>query len=249
MAFVLLRVLLILLLVAANAFFVAAEFALVSVRETRTAAADCSAPHRCAHRAAASPESRRGLNARSARRHAGQSRARLDRRSLHGQHRWSSLFATCPARAVYAHAVAVVLAFTLITYLHVHAGRVVPKSLALQRTERVALAVAAPMDVFMTVTAPFLTFMTAVDADAFLSVLESAECGEGACIHSPEELKLIVTASRQAGTILGHSQEEMIHHALDLENISVREMMVPRPDIFSVPGDISLDEALAARGG
>src|SRR5206468_5643313 len=58
-----------------------------------------------------------------------------------------------------------------------------------------------------------------------------------------DELKLIVTASRQFGQIPPF-QEEMIHNALELENITVREVMVPRPDIFSLPGDLTLDEAL-----
>jgi CBS domain containing-hemolysin-like protein len=62
-------------------------------------------------------------------------------------------------------------------------------------------------------------------------------------VHSPEELKLIVSASRRLG-VLAPPQEELIHRALDLENISVREIMVPRPDIFSLPGNISLEEAL-----
>jgi len=61
--------------------------------------------------------------------------------------------------------------------------------------------------------------------------------------HSPDELKLIVSASRRLG-VLAPPQEEMILRALDLENIAVREIMVPRPDIFSLPGDMSLEEAL-----
>jgi CBS domain containing-hemolysin-like protein len=62
-------------------------------------------------------------------------------------------------------------------------------------------------------------------------------------VHSPDELKLIVTASRQFGQIPPF-QEEMIHQALELDSITVREVMVPRPDIFSLPGDLTLDEAL-----
>jgi CBS domain containing-hemolysin-like protein len=62
-------------------------------------------------------------------------------------------------------------------------------------------------------------------------------------VHSPDELKLIVTASRQFGQIPPF-QEEMIHQAIELDNITVREVMVPRPDIFSLPGDLPLDEAL-----
>jgi CBS domain containing-hemolysin-like protein len=62
-------------------------------------------------------------------------------------------------------------------------------------------------------------------------------------VHSPDELKLIVTASRQFGQI-PESQEEMIHNAIELDSTTVREVMVARPDIFSLPSDLTLDEAL-----
>jgi putative hemolysin len=119
-------------------------------------------------------------------------------------------------------------------------GEVVPKSIALQRTERVALAVAAPMDVFMKVAAPFLAVMR-VSSHAVLKAFGTRQVREGG-VHSPEELKLIVSASRRIG-ILDTPQEEMIHRALDMENVFVREIMVPRPDIFSLPADMPLDEA------
>src|SRR5205807_4239787 len=64
-----------------------------------------------------------------------------------------------PHVAVYAHTIAIVVTFLLITYLHVILSELVPKSLALQRAERVALAVAAPMDVFLKITRPFLFVM------------------------------------------------------------------------------------------
>jgi CBS domain containing-hemolysin-like protein len=66
----------------------------------------------------------------------------------------------------------------------------------------------------------------------------------GGPVHSPDELKLIVTASRQFGEIPPF-QEEMIHHALELDNITVREVMVPRPAIFSLPGDLTISDALS----
>ena len=66
----------------------------------------------------------------------------------------------------------------------------------------------------------------------------------GGAVHSPDELKLIVTASRQFGQI-PEFQEEMIHYAIELDNITVREVMVARPDIFSLPSDLTLDESLA----
>ena len=104
-----------------------------------------------------------------------------------------------------------------------------------------ALAVAAPMDFFMTVAAPFLVFMTA-STRVVLKAFGMRQVREGG-VHSPEELKLIVSANRRLG-VLAPTQEELILRALELENISVREIMVPRPDIFSLPGNISLEEAL-----
>jgi CBS domain containing-hemolysin-like protein len=80
-------------------------------------------------------------------------------------------------------------------------------------------------------------------ASSVLKVFGSRKLRQGP-VHSPDELKLIVTASRQLGQIPPF-QEEMVHRALELDNINVRQVMVPRPDIFSLPGDLSLHEALA----
>ena len=240
-AFVLLRVFLILLLVAANAFFAAAEFSLVSIRETRI---------------------QQLIEAR-----------RLGARIVQKLHRnldevvngvqlgitvvsltlgWVGepllarmveAFVGQVAHAnVYAHGIAIAIAFLLITCLHVILGELVPKSLALERGEQVALAVAAPMDVFLTLTRPFIFSMSKA-AGVVLRLFGSRKLRPGP-VHSPDELKLIVTASRQFGQI-PLFQEEMIHHALELESITVREVMVPRPDIFSLPGNLSLDEALS----
>jgi len=99
-----------------------------------------------------------------------------------------------------------------------------------------------PMEVFLTLTRPFIYSMSKA-AGFVLRVFGSRKLRQGP-VHSPDELKLIVTASRQFGQI-PPSQEEMIHRALELESITVREVMVPRPDIFSLPGDLTLDEALS----
>jgi len=240
-AFVLLRVFLILLLVAANAFFAAAEFALVSVRDTRIQQLI---------------EARR-IGARTVQRlhrnldevvNGVQLGITLTSLSLG----WlgepvlarimEQVLGHVPHAAVYAHTIAIVLTFTLITYLHVILGELVPKTIALQQAERVALAVAAPMDVFLTLTRPFLYVMQK-SGRYVLRLFGSREIRRGT-VHSPDELKLIVTASRQVGQI-PEFQEEMLHNALELENVTVREVMVPRPNIFSLPADLTLDEALA----
>src|SRR5450432_467471 len=242
-AFVLLRVFLILLLVAANAFFAAAEFALVSVRDTRIQQLI---------------ESGR-VGARIVQR----LHARLDEvvngvqlgitmvsltlgwigepmvaRLVEGM----QFVHEVPHAAVYAHTIAIGIAFTLIAYLHVLLGELVPKTLALQRAEQVALAVAAPMEAFLTLTRPVLFFMRR-SGGLVLRMFGAQPTRRGGAVHSPDELKLIVTASRQFGQIPSF-QEEMIHQALELDSITVREVMVPRPDIFSLPGDLTLDDAL-----
>jgi CBS domain containing-hemolysin-like protein len=120
-------------------------------------------------------------------------------------------------------------------------GEVVPKSVSLQQAERVALAVAKPLDVFMTIFSPLLKFM-ARSSRLVLRLFGTRELRAGG-VHSAEELKMIVTASRRFG-LIPLEQEEMIHRALDLETVTVREVMVPRVDIFSLPADMPLEEAM-----
>jgi len=240
-AFVLLRLFLILLLVLANAFFAAAEFALVSVRDTRIQ--QLIDAHRIGARTVLKLHQhldevvngvQLGITVTSLT--LGWVGEPLLARMV------ESALGHIPHVAVYSHGIAIAIAFTLITYLHVILGELVPKSLALQRAERVALAVAKPMDAFLTLARPFLYFMRR-SGGFVLKLFGSRQVRRGA-VHSPDELKLIVTASRQFGQI-PIVQEEMIHNALELDNITVREVMVPRPDIFSLPGDLNLDEALS----
>ncbi|HEY7099051.1 MAG TPA: hemolysin family protein [Terriglobales bacterium] len=240
-AFVLLRVFLILLLVAANAFFAAAEFALVSVRDTRIQQLIDS--HRIGARIV--QKLHRNLDEVVNGVQVGITLTSLTLGWV-GEPTLARIVegftGQLPHLHVYSQILSVVLAFTVITFLHVILGELVPKSLALERAEQVALAVAAPMDVFLTLTRPFIYLMSRA-AGGVLRIFGSRKIHQGP-VHSPDELKLIVTASRQFGQI-PEFQEEMIHSALELENISVREVMVPRPNIFSLPGDITMDEALA----
>jgi len=239
-ALVLLRVFLILLLVAANAFFAAAEFALVSVRDTRIQ--QLIEAHRIGSRTV--QKLHRNLDEVVNGVQLGITVVSLTLGWV-GEpllaHIVEVSIGEVPHALLYAHGIAIVVAFVLITCLHVILGELVPKSLALQRGEQVALAVAAPMDVFLTLTRPFIFVMNTA-AGSVLRMFGSRKVRQGP-VHSPDELKLIVTASRQFGQIPPF-QEEMIHHALELENITVREVMVPRPDIFSLPGNLSMDEAL-----
>lgn len=142
----------------------------------------------------------------------------------------------------YAHSIAVVVAFALITYLDVLLGELVPKSLALQRSERIALAVAGPMDVFIRMTRPAIRMMN-VSAAMALRTFGAPLRGESSA-HSPEELKLLATATRRMG-MLPAFQEEMIHRAIELNHLVVSEIMTPRGKIFSLPADMTLEMASA----
>lgn len=240
-AYVLLRVFVILLLVAANAFFAAAEFALVSVRETRIQ--QLILAHRAGARTVLKLHQQlsRVVNGVQL----GITVTSLTLGWL-GEPVLARLFevwiGSVPYATLYAHAVAVPVAFALITSLHVILGELVPKSLALQRAERVALAVAAPMDVFLTVTAP-LTIGMSRAAGFVLRAFGTREVRHGS-VHSPDELKLIVTAAHHSGQ-LSPAQEEMLLNALELDNITARQVMVPRTRIFSLPSDLTIDEALS----
>src|ERR1700722_6696338 len=148
-----------------------------------------------------------------------------------------------PAHAVlYANTVAVIVAFSLITYFEVLLGELVPKSLALQRAERIALAVAGPMDVFIRITRPIVKLMN-TSASIVLRLFRAPLRSEGA-VHSPEELKLIATATRRMG-LLPVFQEEIIHRAIELNHVTVREIMTPRGQIFLFPAHMLLQQASA----
>jgi putative hemolysin len=238
-AYVLLRVFVILLLVAANAFFAAAEFALVSVRETRIQ--QLIESHRVGARTVLKLHQQlsRVVNGVQL----GITITSLTLGWL-GEPVLARLFETwigsVPHATLYAHGIAVAVAFVMITCLHVILGELVPKSLALQKAERVALA--APMDVFLTLTGP-LTIGMSRAAGFVLRAFGTRDIRHGS-VHSPDELKLIITAAHHSGQ-LSPAQEEMLLNALELDNITVRHVMVPRPRIFSLPSDMNLDEALS----
>ena len=236
----LLRVFSVALLVAVNAFFVAAEYALVSLRMShiqqlieagRTGARTVLKLHQ-------------NLDSVLAAVQLGITVVALALGWI-GEPAVGYLFENwlghVPIGHVASHVLSIALAFALITYFDVILGEIVPKALSLQRGERVALAVAGPMDFFITLFRPFLK-MIRVSANFALRAFGIKHVAEGKP-HSPEEMKYIVAGAHQLG-LMQESQEEMVLKALDLSNISVREIMTPRTRIFALPADLSLRDAL-----
>ena len=234
---VLLRALLVAVLIFLNAFFVAAEFALVSVRDTRIQ--QLIEAGRIGARTV--QKLHRNIDGVLNAVQFGITIASLGL-GWAGEPFVAHLLEGVVGSLPYGRVLSFTFAFILITYLHVILGEVVPKSVALQRPERVALAVAAPMDVFMTLVKPFLVVMSG-SARLVLRLFGSPRMGEGSQ-HSPEEIRLIATASRRVG-LLPEQQEEMLHRVLDLSDVLVREIMVPRTRIFSLSADITLEEAMS----
>jgi CBS domain containing-hemolysin-like protein len=244
----LLQIVAVAMLILANAFFVAAEFALVSIRETRIEqmlAAEVAGA-RAVRRLQQDmddflPAVQLGVTLCSLA--LGWLGEPLAAQILLG---WFEALPQPPEHAVlYAHIVsvaAVTLGFALITYLHVLVGELVPKSLALRRAEALAVAVAPPMLIFMALARPAVRFLKG-SAAVILRGFDM-EMTERAAVHSPEELKLIATAARRMG-LLPKFQETLIHRTLELDEVSIREIMLPRQKIFSLPASMLLEEAAA----
>jgi CBS domain containing-hemolysin-like protein len=240
------RAIMVAFFILANSFFVAAEFALISVRETRMQ--QLLALGRPGARTVLQlkhniddflPAVQFGVTLASlALGWLGE--PAVAQMLLDLAARWLTVLP--PHAVLYAHAIAILLAFAAITYFEVLLGELVPKSLALQRTERIALAVAGPMDVFIRMTRPAVRLMSR-SASLVLRLFRAPLSGEGS-VHSPEELKLIATATRRMG-LLPVFQEEIIHRAIELNHVTVREIMTPRGKIFSLPADMPIERASA----
>jgi len=146
-----------------------------------------------------------------------------------------------PATATVLHAACFVAAFAVMTYCHVVIGEVVPKNVAIDKADRLAVIVAPALMLFYRLMSVFVIVVEASAAGITrLLGVKASHRGGG---HSSEELKLIVSSSRFAGN-LPKLQEDMIHRVLDLDELYVREIMKPRREIVSVSAKASLDEVL-----
>jgi CBS domain containing-hemolysin-like protein len=148
-----------------------------------------------------------------------------------------------PATSVILHGACFVLAFLVMTYCHVVIGEVVPKNIAIEKADSLAVIVAPVLTVISRLMSVFVDVIegSASGISRLLGVRASHRGGG----HSSEELKLIVSSSRFAGH-LPERQEDMIHRVLNLDEVSVREVMKPRHEIVSVPINATLDQVLEA---
>lgn len=139
------------------------------------------------------------------------------------------------------HAVAFVIAFLIISYAHVIIGEVVPKNLALEKADRIAVMAAPALLVFYRLSQPFVVVIERTSA----LILRILRLGTGVARggHTPEELKYIIQTSRREGH-LQEFEQDAIQRVMELSEYSAREIMTPRNDIVSVPMNADLDEVL-----
>lgn len=142
------------------------------------------------------------------------------------------------------HTIAFVVAFTVITFLHIVLGELAPKTLALERAERVAMAIAWPLKLFYRIFAwPIRMFDWAGNRTARLFGLTST--GEHVSVYTEEELRHLIEMARQTGNV-NREEQTLINRVFDFSDAEVREAMVPRVNVVALPITASLDEAKQA---
>lgn len=231
----------VLALVCANGFFVAAEFAIVTVRKTRIDQLIAEGHRRAAgvRDAISAPDrfiaaTQVGITMASlALGWVGEPAAAASIQPLLGR------LPADWARAG-AHSIAVGIAFAAITTLHVVCGELAPKTIALQHAEKTALLVTAPTRVFMTALWPFIALLNALGARVVRLLGLKPPSGHS-MVHSEEELKMLVTASQEAG-VLEEDEEQMLHRVFGFGDLTAGHVMVPRTEMHGIRADAGLGQ-------
>ncbi|MDT5124023.1 MAG: magnesium and cobalt exporter, family [Acidobacteriota bacterium] len=236
----------VLLLVIANGFFVSSEFALVSVRRPKLEA-----------RAAAGSKS-----ARAALRLLDQPTIFISATQLGitlaslalgwiGEPTVAALLLPVAARIAtegwagyFAHGAAVVIAFAAITYLHIVLGELMPKMMALDRAESIALIAARPLALFAKTFRPLIWIFnkTGTNLGRLFGLKSSLE---HAAVYTETELRQLIDVSRESGHLRAE-ERRLIHRVFEFSDTLVREAMVPRTAMAAISNDCSLEEIAKA---
>ena len=146
--------------------------------------------------------------------------------------------------AVLAHGLALTSAFILLTILHVVIGELVPKTVSLARAERVALLIARPFHWFLNTFRWAIYLLDEASTKVIRAMGIGAHEGHGLA-HSTEELQIQIQQARERG-LLAPGEERVILSAIELGQVQVREIMVPRPDMHILRIEATFDEVLRA---
>lgn len=127
--------------------------------------------------------------------------------------------------------ISVVISFLIITMMHIVFGELVPKSIAIRKSENTTYFVATPLRIFATIFKPFILAMNYI-SNQFLRIIGIPPASEND-IHSTEELQLLVKQSADSGEIQEENYE-IIKNAFDFTDHNAKQVMVPRQNIFSI---------------
>jgi CBS domain containing-hemolysin-like protein len=236
------KLLLVILLVAANGFFVAAEFALVSVRRSRIQIL-AESGRRAAKRVLALLNN---LNAFLSAAQLGITLASLGlgwigepaiARLLEGP--FGNL------SEAWRHGIAITIAFTIITCLHIVLGEQAPKLIGLERAEKIALAVALPMQAFYWVFHWPIRLLDWASIKVVRLVGITSAAQHSSAIYTEAEIKQLVDTSRESGH-LRPEERRLIHRVFDFSDTLVREAMVPRTEVAALSSTCTLAEMAKA---
>lgn|SRR5574344_256409 len=147
----------------------------------------------------------------------------------------------CPNLAPHftLHAIAIPVSFALVTFLHVLLGEQVPKCIALQEPDKLALILARPIRFFEAIFRPFVWILST----SCTLVLKAFGINrpQAPLVHSTEELDMIVDASYNEG-VLNETEAEMLHNMFKFSDLTAKQVMIPRTDMMCIDKDISYDE-------
>jgi len=146
--------------------------------------------------------------------------------------------------ALVSHGLALSLAFVILSALHVVVGELVPKTVSLARAERVALLIARPFHWFLNTFRWAIDLLDTVSSSIIRAMGVNPQIGHGVA-HSTEELQIQIQQARERG-LLAPAEEKVILSAIELGQIQVREIMVPRPDMHLLRIEATFDEVLRA---
>lgn len=228
------------LLLAANAFFVAVEFALMASRRTRIEALAAEGDSR----AAAAATMLRTLSLQLAGAQLGITMASLGLGAVaepavaHGLESAIGAVADVPEGVL--HTVSFVIALTIVVFLHMVLVEMVPKNIAIASAEGLLLWLALPMRAFVTVFGPLIRFLNVV-ANAGVRALGVEPRDEVAMAHTAEELAALVTASREEG-LLEDFEHRLLSGALRFQARAVSSVMVPWERVVTVPRTATVAE-------
>lgn len=237
-----LRFILLIIILATNGFFAAAEVSLVSVRQSRL--------RELAERGQAGAQSALNLLANPGRllsvTQVGVTLASLGLGWAGEDTVYKLLSGVLEPLGVHVSPVllrglAFALAFLIISYSHVIIGEVVPKNLAIEKADRIAVFAAPALLVFYRISQPFVVVIERSSA-LILRVL-GLRAGHARGGHTPEELKYIIQSSRHEGH-LQQFEQDAIQRLIELSNYSAREIMTPRHNIVSLSVDADLEQVL-----